>query len=866
MARYSLTTIFVVAAVLVILVVSSIVGYITYVNSTLAVNAVTQKLHREIATRVVEHLQAFLDLPHIILEQNARLIGSGLVDPHDQAGLQTLFAQQVAIHPSLTSLYFGNTEGGLAGAGHEGRRQAFYTTGTEGYVAGPFVKRLLDPQAQDDPPLLTLPGYDARTRPWYRAAVRAGTAGVWGMLYPLFTGNDLALPPSRAVRDDDGRLLGVMGADIFTSHIARFLTELHTRTPGLTYIMDRFGLLVTSSTGELPFAVDSDGRPGARLMAGASDHPVIAASARELLAPDGTAKAPDGGTVTRDLRVDGTGYILEATPFLDPRGIDWLIVTAVPAETYTGPIRAANLRTMMFIGLAALLMALAVAVLVRRLLAPLQQVAESAKAVGHGDLSPTLDEHRGAELGTVARAFNFMIDRLRAAQEQQARQMAELRAAETRFRGLFHNANVPLCTEDLTGLVRELDRLAAEGVTDVAAHLRRNPDEARRMAGLVRVTDMNAAMANLLGVSAAAGASPVTDDLDITVFFAPGTLEAFIDKVAAIHAGHSEYHAESRLCTASGEERIIMMSMPIPTNIESFRSVPVSLVDLTDRKDAELALHRKNAELERSNAELESFAHVAAHDLREPLRTMGSYATLLRRRARDRLDDDEKQFLDFIHGGALRMDALISDLLDLARVGRSGRAMGPVDLGAVVALTLDSLRTPITEAGANVSVARDLPMVQGHEEDLTRVFTNLIANAIKYRAPDRRLVVSITAEPVARVDMIKHGTAPPASDVEAAPVPGWRVSIRDNGIGLARDQGHERRIFGLFQRLHHRDAHGGGTGIGLAICKKVIETHGGRIFADSPGENQGCTISFTLPAATDAPQVLSSAPGMQPQA
>ncbi|MBB4266253.1 ATP-binding protein [Roseospira visakhapatnamensis] len=826
MKRHSLRTIFVLSAILVILVTSGTAGYISHVNATGAVREVSRSLHREVSTRIVDHLHGFLSLPHLILEQNARLIASGSLPSTDQGALQAFFLSQAAVPTEMTSLYFGNTEGGLAGAGHEGRRVSFYTTGTQGFVAGPFTKTAVDPAGNSRGELVALPGYDARERPWYRAAL-ARDGGAWGDIYLLFTGHDLALAPSRAVRDADGRLLGVVGADIFVSHVGRFLTDLHVDVPGLTYIMDRAGLLVASSSGEAPFRVDARDRPTDRLAAADSARPLVAESARLILS--GALPTSDVARVP----LAGQRYAIDVTPFEDARGLSWLITTVVPVAPYEAPLAAANLRTVMLITLAVALMAGLAAILIRRVLAPLAEVAASAEAVGRGDLTRTLPEGRRNEIGAVARAFNGMVTRLHDAQAQQARRIADLREAEARFRNLFNSVEVAICTQDFTDMMAHLGRLRADGVRDLRAHLRAHPGLIWDLAAQVRVVACNAATRRLFGFMPGEADTPSLDTC-----FTAETIDVFADEVCAIWAGESQFRGEMSVRTVDGQDRIILFSLPIPDTPEDGRGVPVSLVDLTDRKRAEEALRRKNAALLRSNAELESFAHVAAHDLREPLRTMASYATLLRRRVTDRLTAEERDFLGYLHEGALRMDALISDLLDFARVGRNPKPLVPVPLAEVVEDAVADLRANIDLSGAVLDVAADLPMVRGDAEELVRVFTNLIGNAVKYRRPDQPLRVEIGADP-----------GPQATGEAAGSPARWEVFVRDNGIGLAPGHGYEDRIFGLFQRLHARDAHGGGTGIGLSICKKVVEHHGGSIWAESPGENQGCTIRFTLLAA-----------------
>jgi PAS domain S-box-containing protein len=243
--------------------------------------------------------------------------------------------------------------------------------------------------------------------------------------------------------------------------------------------------------------------------------------------------------------------------------------------------------------------------------------------------------------------------------------------------------------------------------------------------------------------------------------------------------------------------------------------------DISERKLAEQALEERSTELERSNADLEQFAYVASHDLREPLRMVGSYVALLDRRYGDKIDKDGKEFIAFAREGALRMDRLVHDLLEFSRVGRLADPLGPVELDLVLASVLKVLRRLTAEARAEVTVPTPLPQVTGAANELFLLFQNLISNAIKFRSPDRNPEITVSAERVGER---------------------WRIAVSDNGIGI--EEAYFDRIFKIFQRLHTRDKYDG-TGIGLSICKKVVEHHGGQIWVESE-LGRGTTFFFTL--------------------
>jgi len=230
---------------------------------------------------------------------------------------------------------------------------------------------------------------------------------------------------------------------------------------------------------------------------------------------------------------------------------------------------------------------------------------------------------------------------------------------------------------------------------------------------------------------------------------------------------------------------------------------------------------RNAAELARSNAELEQFAYVASHDLRQPLRMISSYLGLIERKIGPDVDEDMKRFLGFALDGARRMDHMIRALLDYSRAGRTAGPLVPVALPEVVAEALLNLEVAVCEAGAAITVAPDLPTVPGDRSELVRLFQNLLGNALTYRAPERPPVIAVGWRPVGA---------------------GCEVSVRDNGIGIAPE--HHERAFGVFQRMVTREAYEG-TGIGLAICRKIVDRHGGRIWIDSQ-LGQGATFRFTL--------------------
>lgn len=255
-------------------------------------------------------------------------------------------------------------------------------------------------------------------------------------------------------------------------------------------------------------------------------------------------------------------------------------------------------------------------------------------------------------------------------------------------------------------------------------------------------------------------------------------------------------------------------------NLPGFRFFTGTIRDITERKKAADDLARHRRELERSNAELQQFAYVASHDLQEPLRMVASYLQLLERRYRDRLDDDAREFIGFAVDGARRMQQLINDLLNFSRVGTRGGEFEECDIRLVIDGVLRTLRFALQDSDAKVETG-PMPVVWADPVQMGQLFQNLISNALKF-----------------------HGDQPPHIQISARQEADmWQFTVQDNGIGF--DPEYQQRIFTIFQRLHSREEYPG-TGIGLAICRKIVERHNGRIWAQSRS-GQGSRFHFTLP-------------------
>lgn len=447
-----------------------------------------------------------------------------------------------------------------------------------------------------------------------------------------------------------------------------------------------------------------------------------------------------------------------------------------------------------FAGFAFLMLVMALLVMEGAVLRPLRQLARASRAMGQRNFDTPLPAAGSDEVGELVTAFASM---------RAARKQAELDLADRR---------------------REAEHARQDREMILSA-----PQEGIcGLDGDGRITFINPSARRLLGWA---------DDEGVGL-----ALHDAVHHHRADGTAYPSCECPMFLTLRDGQPREVTdevywrkdgTAFPVEYSVSAIRrddvttGVVVVFRDITQRRAIEQALHDKTAELERSNTELEQFAYVASHDLREPLRMVTSYMALLERRYGDRLDQDARDFIAFARDGAQRMDRLVLDLLEYSRIGRIAPPKETLTLRQIVDDAVRPLQAQTEAEGGAVRVEDgldDLPPVFGCRDELARLVQNLVANALKYHHPDRPPLVTLSA----RCD-------------GAAVV----LSVADNGIGI--DPQYFDRIFMIFQRLHTREQYPG-TGIGLAICKRVAEQHGGRIWLEStPG--QGSTFHVRLPAA-----------------
>jgi signal transduction histidine kinase len=400
-----------------------------------------------------------------------------------------------------------------------------------------------------------------------------------------------------------------------------------------------------------------------------------------------------------------------------------------------------------------------------------------------------------------------------------------------RYRNIFEHTPVALLEIDFTAMFDLIKELRAGGVKDFEGYLREHPDTLWDLAPHIKSVDFNVLGAQVMGTrdkSELAGISLAV------MLHDESSMQAFRDQFLAAARGETYFESES----AAGRKpdgslmHMLFSWTALDETPDGRRHGLSCMTDITRRVVAEEALAAVNVELKRSNEDLERFAYVISHDLQEPLRAVTSYAQLLARSYGDKLDEKARKYIAHISSGAERMRVLINGLLELSRLSTEPPRLRPIDCGRLLEQVLASLEVLRDETGARVT-HDPLPTVMGNAVRLTQLFLNLISNGLKFRGQQ---------QPHVHVGARREGQE-------------WVFSVEDNGIGI--EQKYLDAIFVMFKRLHTRDEYPG-AGIGLAVVKKIVEQHNGRIWVESePGK--GAKFFFTLPAV-ETPAAEAPAP------
>lgn len=783
---------------------TALVGYLSFHNGRHDINLVAGHLRGELNQRIADHVQRFLDTPRQIGSTLVHLLQHRIVDADDPVTLETYLWQTIRRHPSVTSIYFGNTRGGLVDAGREGADGSLYVMATDDFRSGPLRKFTIDDQGRRGPQLTSIEHFDARSRSWYQAAVTTGKP-IWTEVYPLITGQDLAVAAGEPVFDRTGALLGVVSVDLFLSHLGSFLSSLKVGTTGQAFIVERSGLLISSSADPQPLQMESPNQPPERLPAVKSSSPLIRAAAEALTSRFSTP----GQRLDEQFEVelDGKRMLLHVSSLSGLDAPDWLIVTAIPEADFMTHITRNSVTTSLLIGISTVLAAGLGVIIAFLVSQPVLQLNRNARILAKGNLSAPATKSQVKEINQLSETFAGMVRDIHQLVGQLHTEILERQETELALREREEQLQLTLQAAELgtwdwniqTGAVRFNDQWAHQ--------LGYAPDEiepdVRSWQRLLHPDD-----------------------------------EALIRDTLADHlAGKTPlYQTEHRLRTKAGRWIWILDTGKVierDAQQRPLRAIGIHQ-DITITKEMREQLSRQER-----LATIGQMAAGIAHDFNNIMHGIMGYTDLLSLTTQP--TEEQLKTLHKIQALGRQASFKVRQLLDFSQ--RTNRILQRLDLRALIA---DSLQQTASRLPATIELAadlaEDLPEVDADPEQLRQVVDNLTANAIKAVPDGGRIHVKLS-----RQTIDQHGGR--LCVICNEPLVGtWiRIDISDTGHGIADDI-----LPHIFEPFFTTREIGQGTGLGLPQVAGIIAQHGGHLtVVSSTGAESGTTISIFLPLSPE---------------
>ena len=733
---------------LVILLVSSIgiASALWYRNTRQAVEDEVRMIQDEIAMRIEEHIQRFVAVPHEINEANAAALRLLDLSQFDLDALHSFLLEQVRIFETVSSIYIGSPAGGLLDAGREGTGGALYVIETEGFRSGTFNKFSIDEKGTRNELLLSVPDFDARTRPWYIAAVENGGPS-WSDVYILFSGQDMAIAASRPVYDDSGDLLLVLSSDIFLSQIDDFMHSLEYGKTGLGFIIDQSGYLIACSEDHPHALISEEGNSFQRVEALDDPSPLIQQTARYLQDSFGDISDIKSGLLG-EFSFEGGRELVQVRPITDPYGIDWLSVLVIPEADFLGPVYSGTWTTIIFL-IVSLLVAITIGFLiVKRITQPLEELSSAAHAVGAGIHVAIPHSGRIREIRDLSQSFETMEKRLNLTLRNLQEEVDERKHAQLTLEQ----------SEAQLRLYIEKTPMAIFVANMAGQYVDANP-AASLMTGYSREELLRMRVRELYAPHDLAGSLTHTEEN----VFSKG---------------------EATLVRKDGTDLWIQIdAVALAPNLQvSF------CTDITQRRETEESLrHQQKME------SLGTMASGVAHEINNPLMGMMNYAELIGSRITDpRTLDYAKNILR----EGERIAHITRSLLSFSQDDVAARH--PDDIRDIISDSLPLVHTAMLRSHVTVETEIDnaVPEVLCSRQQIQQVIVNLLMNArdaldAKYPAYDVEKTIRIRVESLARDDkswvrtsIEDHGAGMTKSQVSAAFDPFFTTKSRSEATGL----------------------------------------------------------------------------------
>ncbi|MEB3884870.1 ATP-binding protein [Lyngbya sp. CCY1209] len=785
-----------------------ITGYLSWRNGQQAVLEVANQLRNEVTARVTMHLDTFLEQPHLIAKIIAQETRAGGLNFDDIQNSEYSLFQLLDLFDSVHATYMAN-EGGKFIYVKLNEDGSFHSQ----IVRQPPERRIyqLTPEGERGPQI-DRDRYDPRIRPWYTKTLVLEQPN-WSQIYP-FTNGELGLTASRPLYDRDGQFMGIVGVDFVLGLIDNFLQSIQISPNAEIFILEPSGFLVATSTAEKPFFIDEKGGEK-RLKIADSQNPKLRAIA-DYLHQNFEHLSQIEETYQSDFKIGRERQFIQVVPHRDQFGLNWLIVVAIPEADFMGQIDA-NARTTLLLCLVALAVTIAIGVLTARWVTrPLLNLNQVARKIASGQWNQTVQISRCDEVGELAETFNQMVAQLRQSFKELEAQHAETQGLNRQLLEREYWLNQFLETLPVGVLVYNKNGKISYANKTL-----------KQLIGKAEIPEVNP------GKFAEENQFYIANTNQIYPAKALPLVRALKGK--SIHVENLEIRREDRTIPCS------VMAAPIFDCDDAIAYGICVFEDITQRRQAERERQKFTAELQLKNEALkrldqikDEFLANTSHELRTPLNGMiGLAESMLAGVAGPLTEVQHKNLVMIAHSGH-RLSTLVNDILDFSKLRHRTIELQqkPLGLREMVEIVVILSKPLIRHKEIRVfnEIPADLPAVYADENRLQQILYNLIGNAIKFTEAG---TVKIAAS-VAGGDAIA-------------------VAVSDTGIGIPEDK--RDRIFESFEQGDGSTARQyGGTGLGLAVTKQLVELHHGQIWVDSV-LGEGSTFTFTLPISDADPPV-----------
>ncbi len=805
-----LVLIIIVPFMLQLVVAVGLTGWLAFRNGQKTASTLASQTRSEITNRIQQHLNAYLEEPFHITQTNIDSVKLGELNLGNKIALERHFAAQLKFYGVIVSqIYVGMTSGGIVLAGSQDDGSPISKT-TEKFPQRHVYA--LDQLGNRTKFLKVLPDYDARTRPWFKAAI-ANKKPIWSEIY-TFAQGEIGITASQPFYDRQGNLQGVMAVDVILARINDFLHSIKVSAKGQTFIIERSsGLIVATSTGEKPYLFVQDHRGNSlaqRLKATDSKDPLTSSTAKFLIEHFGNLKNIDR-TYQLDFQLTEKQQFVQVLPYRDPRNLDWLAVVVMPEDDFMAEINT-NTRNTFLLCLAALGVVIASGIFTSRWIAkPISRLSSASQKLATLFESPIPSE---AELGrnikatgineleSLAHSFNQMANKLREsfAALKETNAQLEMRVAE-------RTAELSASESELRGLFAAMSELIV--VLDAQGRYLRIP--------LTHATLLNGDPNELIGKT-------------LHEVFPKSHADMFLDYVQQVLRTQKNLSVEYNLTIANQEVWLSASISPIAKE-----SVIWVIRDISHQKQVEAALQKAKESAEVASRTKSEFLANMSHELRTPLNAILGFTQLMS--DDESLSAAQKETLGIINSSGEHLLCLINDVLEMSKI-EAGRIVLNETIFDIYYM-LDSLRNMLklkAEAkGLSLVFERtaDVPQhVSTDEIKLRQVLINLLGNAIKF-TQQGSVTLRVSLPPIPQVE----------GDSDRTDYKVIQFEVEDTGVGIAGEE-----LFNVFKPFVQSSSgrkSQEGTGLGLPISRKFIRLMGGNI-AFSSGLGKGTTFTFDI--------------------